>query len=66
MEEYMTHHEKARFQELAARGEILGKTAQASANEEIIRWTPVLGPPSAKVELSLAYDTSREDTKTFK
>jgi hypothetical protein len=51
---------------LAARGEILGKTAQASANEEIIRWTPVLGPPSAKVELSLAYDTSREDTKTFK
>ena len=37
MEEYMTHHEKARFQELAARGEILGKTAQASANEEIIR-----------------------------
>jgi len=37
MEEYMTHHEKARFQELAARGEILGKSAQASANEEVIR-----------------------------
>ena len=34
----MTENERARFQELAQRNELIGQAAQAQANEEVIRW----------------------------
>ena len=37
IEEFMTENERARFQELAQRNELIGQAAQAQANEEVIR-----------------------------
>ena len=37
IDEYMTDHERARFQEMARKGKLLGDSAQANANDEVHR-----------------------------